>query len=237
MDIRSVCRVLVLGLLSLGSVRAAAAQDAVACDGAGAAAEVRHGVPSGLLRAIGRVESGRRDPASGRVSAWPWAINAEGRGRLFDSAAEALAGVRGLQQGGVASIDVGCFQINLVHHRTAFATLEEGFDPERNADYAARFLVSLREKTGSWEAAVGAYHSATPERGGPYRDKVLAGWAGGGLNEAGAARPVAAAAPPPAPMVVRMVNWTPLPGGGMRVWGPSSAGSGPAVISMTGRRG
>lgn len=234
MEMRWICRVVLFGLLSLGGVRAAAAQDAALCDGAGAAAEGRYGVPAGLLRAIGRVESGRRDPASGRVAAWPWAINAEGRGRLFDSAAEALAGVRALQQGGVASIDVGCFQVNLVHHRTAFATLEEGFDPERNADYAARFLVSLREKTGSWESAVAAYHSAVPERGGPYRDKVLAGWAGGGLSEAVAV--VARAPAVPVPMVVRMVNWAPPAGGGMRIWGPSAAGQGAAVISMTGRR-
>jgi hypothetical protein len=37
------------------------------------------------------------------------------------------------------------------------------FDPQINATYAARFLLSLYGETGSWEAAAGAYHSRTPE--------------------------------------------------------------------------
>lgn len=217
-------------LLGGGTVHGAKAQGVDDCHAAGAAAEQRHGIPAGLLNAIGRVESGRRDPASGRVTAWPWAINAEGRGRLFDSQAEALAGTRALQEGGVASIDVGCFQVNLVHHRAAFATLEEGFDPARNADYAARFLAALREKAGSWEQAVANYHSATPERGIPYRDRVLASWMPGGLPGAGpqAARAVA----PAGPVVVRMAAWSPQPGAGVRVWTPSAPGQGAAVVTL-----
>ena len=200
------------------------------CDIAGAEAERRHDIPDGLLRAIGRAESGRRDPATGRFAPWPWAINAEGRGRLFDTQAEALAGARALQATGIASIDVGCYQVNLVHHPAAFATLEDGFDPGRNADYAARFLAALRAKTGAWESAVAAYHSATPERGNPYRDRVLAFWGSPGtsLPAAGPA-PIPAAAP--TPLVVRVVNWTP-PSGGMKIWTPSAPGHGAAVINM-----
>lgn len=202
-----------------------------ACDVAGAAAERRHEVPEGLLRAIGRVESGRRDPATGQVAAWPWTINAEGRGRAFDSVADALAATEVLRRGGVGSIDVGCFQVNLLHHPGAFATLEEGFDPERNAEYAARLLKSLRGRTGSWEEAVAAYHSATPERGGPYRDRVLAAWGRAAWGRAGGlvAAPVAAVVP-----VVRMVSWSAstLGGSGVRVWAPSAPGQGASVISI-----
>lgn len=203
---------------------------AQSCDVAGEEAERRHELPSGLLRAIGRVESGRRDPATGKTAPWPWTINAEGRGKLFESLDEALAGTRALQQARVASIDVGCFQINLLHHPTAFTTLEEGFDPIRNADYAARFLQQLRGKTGNWDAAVAAYHSATPERGLPYRDKVMASLA----------REGATTLPPlvaPTPFMVRMVTWSPTVGtplaGGMRVWTPSAQGQGAAVIRLT----
>ena len=92
-----------------GGVARAEPAPATVCEAAGTEAEQRHGVPAGLLNAIGRVESGRRDPISGQLAAWPWAINAEGRGKLFDSQAEALAGTRTLQAGGVASIDIGCF--------------------------------------------------------------------------------------------------------------------------------
>ena len=209
---------------------------AQSCDVAGEEAERRYELPSGLLRAIGRVESGRRDPSTGKTAPWPWTINAEGRGKLFESLPEALAGTRALQQARIASIDVGCFQINLVHHPAAFTTLEDGFDPARNADYAARFLLQLRGKTGNWDAAVAAYHSATPERGVPYRERVMAVLAReGGLDAAGALP--AATVAVPAPFVVRMVTWNATmgapQGGGMRVWTPSSPGQGAAVIRLT----
>jgi hypothetical protein len=211
--------------------------DTAACDAAGAAAEARYDLPPGLLRAIGRVESGRRDPTTGQVTPWPWAINAKGRGQLLDSRDEALVTTRTLQQAGVASIDVGCFQVNLVQHPLAFPALEDGFDPARNADYAARFLLSLRAKTGSWDAAVAAYHSSTPELGDPYRDRVLAVW--GHQAPAGAA-PFATASVTPLPsmpLIVRVITWSPpKPGGsspGMRIWTPSAAGQGAAVIRIT----
>ena len=215
---------------AFGTAPPVLAQDATSCDAAGAEAEQRYGIPAGLLRAIGRIESGRRDPATGLVAPWPYTINAEARGHLFDSAAEALAATRALQATGVASIDVGCFQINLMHHPAAFATLEEGFSPAPNADYAARFLVTLRSKTGSWEAATAAYHSAVPERGLPYRDKVYALLSPGTIAASAPPRAMAA----PVPMVVRMVTWAPLPSGGMRVWTPSAMGQGAAVIAMPG---
>ena len=36
------------------------------------------------------------------------------------------------------------------------------FDPDENADYAARFLKSLYSEYGEWSQAAGAYHSRTP---------------------------------------------------------------------------
>jgi soluble lytic murein transglycosylase-like protein len=148
------------------------------CEAAIAAAEKAQAVPSRILPAIGRVESGRVDPATGRVRPWPWAINVEGQGHWFETKDEAIATVQALQARGVRSIDVGCMQVNLMHHPTAFATLDAAFDPATNAAYGARFLATLNRQTGSWPLAVADYHSATPELGIPYQQRVMAGMPG-----------------------------------------------------------
>lgn len=149
-----------------------------ACAAAAAAVEREQGLPPNLLLAIGLVESGRRDPSTGAVVPWPWAVNDEGRDRYFNSQAEAVAYVRQTQAGGARSIDVGCFQINLHWHPGAFASLEMAFDPDANARYAGRFLAALALQRGGWDAAVAAYHSANAALGTPYRDAVLAVWGG-----------------------------------------------------------
>jgi hypothetical protein len=146
------------------------------CRMAISAAERGHGVPPQLLASIGRVESGRRDPGTGAWGAWPWTINAEGQGAYFDTKAEAIAAVQALQARGVRSIDVGCMQVNLMHHPTAFPSLDMAFEPAVNADYAARFLIELHDQTGDWTKATADYHSANPEEGGPYAAKVISVW-------------------------------------------------------------
>lgn len=208
---------------ALQPVLAATDSDANSCLRAGLDAERKLDLPPGLLLAIGRVESGRLDPATGRVTAWPWTINAGGAGQLFASLPEALAATRALRGSGVTSVDVGCFQINLFHHPTAFASLEQAFDPPANATYAARFLSELRGRTGSWQAAVAAYHSATPELGGPYRDRVLAAWPDANIAPAAEV----------GPHLMRTMVWTPAPATDrMRIWTPSPVGTAPSVISI-----
>lgn len=69
---------------------------------------------------------------------------------------------------GYASIDVGCLQVNLRWHPLAFHTLDEAFDPTRNADYAARYLRSLAETYGDWWIAVQRYNTARPDIGRAY---------------------------------------------------------------------
>jgi len=149
----------------------------LACRGAISAAEREAGIPPGLLQAIGRVESGRRDPVTGRFAPWPWTINAEGRGMYFPTREAAIAEVRQLQSRGVRIIDIGCMQVNLHHHPNAFPTLEQAFDPMTNARYAARFLTELQATRQDWARSAGHYHSQTPERAEPYRARVLAAWA------------------------------------------------------------
>ena len=146
------------------------------CRAAITEAERSANMPRGLLQAIGRVESGRRDPETGHFAPWPWTINAEGEGKYFPTREAAIAHVRQLQARGVRIIDVGCMQVNLHHHPNAFASLEQAFDPLTNARYAARFLTELNGGRADWRQAAGHYHSQTPERAGPYREKVLAAW-------------------------------------------------------------
>lgn len=133
-------------------------------------------IPPHLLAAIGRVESGRQDPSSGQWHPWPWTVDAEGQGSFYDSKAEAIAAVRAMQARGIQSIDVGCMQVNLMHHPDAFANLEMAFEPQVNAAYAARFLQELHAQTGDWSKATALYHSATPELGADYQRKVQAVW-------------------------------------------------------------
>jgi hypothetical protein len=149
---------------------------AALCSAAIAAAERAHDIPPQLMAAIGRVESGRRDPGTGEMGAWPWTINAEGAGSYFDNKADAIRAVLALQARGVHSIDVGCMQVNLVQHPTAFATLDMAFEPGVNADYAARFLVQLHNQTGDWVRATADYHSGNPWEGNPYAAKVTSIW-------------------------------------------------------------
>jgi hypothetical protein len=187
-----------------------------ACDAAAATAERSHRLPVGILGAIGRVESGRADP-DGRVAPWPWTIDAAGAGAYLPTADAAVAAVRALQRRGLRNIDVGCFQVNLAQHPDAFATLDAAFDPQVNADYAAGFLSALRERTGSWDAAVAAYHSAVPARGVPYRGLVFAQWAGA------ASRPDVPAEAHPGGFVVIA---------GVRVWTPGTPGTAPHMIRL-----
>jgi hypothetical protein len=144
------------------------------CDAAiAAAAKLPRHLPSTLLPAIARVESGRLDPATGKVRPWPWTINVDGTGYFYDTKDDVIAAVKALQAKGKRSIDVGCMQVNLLHHPKAFAGLDEAFDPAANARYAVRFLVSLYAQTRNWPLATAYYHSSTPDLGEEYQRLVF----------------------------------------------------------------
>jgi hypothetical protein len=166
------------------------------------------------------------------VTSWPWTINAAGRGQWFETKEAASLTVRTLLDGGMRSIDIGCFQVNLMYHPLAFTSLEQGFDPEANARYAARFLLSLFSRTGSWEAAVEAYHSSNPVLGFAYRQQVFSTW--GTVTAASSvpirtdAGPSLAMAPRPKPIAIPTVI------AGVAVWTPMPAGTGAAVVAMPG---
>ena len=138
--------------------------------------ERRMAIPRHLLTAISLAESGRPDDVNGVNVAWPWTVTSGGQGRFFDTKAEALAEVEILMTQGVRNIDVGCMQVNLFYHGGAFETLDEAFDPRANTTYAATYLKTMHAATGDWTEAAGYYHSTTPERNGPYKEKVLTFW-------------------------------------------------------------
>jgi Transglycosylase SLT domain len=140
------------------------------------AAERDFALPAKLLHTIAIVESGRPDPGNGRVTPWPWTINVGGTSRYFDTKEAAIEAVRDLQAAGVRSIDVGCVQINLMHHPDAFASLDEAFDPHSNTRYGARFLSALYREIGNWPQAAAAYHSRTHDEGASYETRVMAIW-------------------------------------------------------------
>lgn len=205
---------LLLGVAFNASAHAQPAVDATGadpvCEQAGHQAERAYNLPSGILLAIGRVESGRWDPIQRRIVPWPWSVDANGDGKLFDSKAEAVTRTAALRASGTPNIDVGCFQIDLTSHPDAFATLDQAFDPFSNADYAGHFLVSLHARTGTWDDAVAAYHSMQPDRGTAYRQRVFADWA---LTDR-----ITGPTSVPGPLVVKFAS-----GASMRIWTPGNA--------------
>ena len=178
-----IASVSLLGAASWGPPASGLPDPPAQCLSAVAVAERNHGIPSGLLAAIAQVESGRRDPGSGLSRPWPWTLNVEGRGYFFESSSEAIRAVTDFQALGIRSIDVGCMQVNLMYHSSAFPSLDAAFDPASNADYAAKFLANLFSQTGDWSKAAAAYHSATPGLGAEYQQKVFAVWTKQGTQE------------------------------------------------------
>jgi hypothetical protein len=136
-------------------------------------AEQEYHVPHGLLIAIAKTESGRPINSLADVRPWPWTIDADGAGLFLDSKPAAVAWVK-TQIGRHSFVDVGCMQVDLEYHPNAFASLEQAFDPVMNTDYAARLLLRLYsgEAGGSWDVAVGLYHSHTSLLAAMYRDRV-----------------------------------------------------------------
>jgi hypothetical protein len=163
-------------LVAVGKKAEARSPEAMSCITAAAQAERALNIPEGFLFAMSKVESGRVE-ADGAVAPWPWTITAAGVGHYYQNRQEAVAAVQAFRDQGVNSLDVGCMQINLQQHPDAFSSVDQAFDPVRNAQYGGTFLRQMYDKTGSWPRAAAAYHSQTPGIGTPYQWKVLEAWA------------------------------------------------------------
>lgn len=189
--------------------QAALTSAAGVCDQAAQIASRQIGVPAEILQAIGRVESGRQ--IGGQLQPWPWTVNLGGAGAFFVSAQEAEDHVTRAMNAGQSNIDIGCFQINLHWHGAAFESVADMMQPLKNAVYAAKFLLELKARHGTWDGAVGAYHSGRSDAAAGYLAKVAAQ-----LDE-----PLSAPGmiPAVAPTAVSRANHYPLlqPGSGVSV--------------------
>ncbi|MDR0968465.1 MAG: transglycosylase SLT domain-containing protein [Holosporaceae bacterium] len=146
------------------------------CENEIANAERKYGIPYRLLMAIGTVESGRLTKESKAKRPYPWTICAGGKSYFFSTKSAAIAAVKRLMGQGKRNIDVGCMQVNLMHHGKAFKNLEEAFTPKYNVDYAARFFTELKNAHNSWTHAVGYYHSHAAKYYKPYCSLVYKAW-------------------------------------------------------------
>lgn len=121
-----------------------------------------YGVPAELLYAIALTES-RYSLGNGISRPWPWTANVEGKPYYGRSKSELTAYLKKLLQQGNKRFDVGLMQISWRHHESKFENLDQAIDPYQNLKYGAAYLRSLRKKHGSYDLAVGMYH--TGERG------------------------------------------------------------------------
>ena len=136
-------------------------------------AEAQHGIPSGLLQSITRVEAGRKT-VTGEFMPWAWTLNDAGEGLFFDSREAAMRHLEAAVAAPGHSVDVGCMQVNTKWHMEGFHDLSDMLDPVQNADYAAGFLLDLHEAHQSWDDAVKHYHSSEPAKNVAYHGRVLA---------------------------------------------------------------
>lgn len=142
-----------MALLSFNTHAVSADETTHVCERHIISAAHKHGVPVALLYAVGQTESGR----GGRLH--PFALNSHGRTFFPKNSSEADRIIMREQRDGRYLIDVGCMQINLHYHQSAFPSLDAMFDPGRNVDYAAKFLKRLKSRHGSWTVAVARYHA------------------------------------------------------------------------------
>lgn len=123
------------------------------CEREMAGASAKHGVPLGVLYAVGLTESGNRG------SLQPYAMNIAGKAYFGTNAADVIARLALAQRDGVKLVDLGCMQINHHYHRAKFSSLEGMIDPRQNVEYATLFLKELKAREGSWTLAVARYHA------------------------------------------------------------------------------
>ena len=141
-----------LAALSICSVTTAASANGP-CEREMTLAARRHGVPLGVLYAVGLSETGRKGVLN------PYALNIDGRTVLATDLRNAVTQFSDAKNKGAKLVDLGCMQINHRYHGDKFSGVEAMFDPARNVDYAARFLKELRTREGNWTMAVARYNA------------------------------------------------------------------------------
>lgn len=139
------------------------------CMDATTRAEEKHQIQKYLLTSISTVETGKWNKTAQQKMAWPWTINVRGKGHYYKTKEAAVAAAKALRKRGINNFDVGCMQINMRFHGKEFASLEDAFDPEKNVEYAARFLKRLYDRRQDWMKAATDYHSRRPAKAQAYK--------------------------------------------------------------------
>ena len=150
MRVRLGAALLAIAAFSAGPARA---EGALTCEREMTRAAALNGVPLNVLYSVGLTETGRKGELS------PYEMNIDGQDVHSTGLAEAMASFARAKARGAKLIDIGCMQINQHWHGADFAALSDMFDPERNVEYAARFLKTLRAEEGSWTLAVARYNA------------------------------------------------------------------------------
>jgi hypothetical protein len=67
-------------------------------------------------------------------------------------------------------------QLNYRWHKGAFSSLDDMFDPEKNIQYAAKFVKELYGRHQNWKDVIKHYHSNKKKFNVPYYQKVSKVW-------------------------------------------------------------
>lgn len=150
------------------------ANEALVCLNSTQKYEKKYQIPQNLLTSISNLETGKWSQTQQTNTSWPWTVNVKGKGYHFETKQEAIEAVENFRAKGIKSIDVGCMQINLLHHAKAFNSLEDAFDPDKNVEYSAKFLTKLNKRRQNWMHAATDYHSKKPSKAARYKKRLMA---------------------------------------------------------------
>ena len=131
----------------------------------------KYSIPSVLLYSMALTES--KNNHKGYVRPWPWTANFQRKSYYFDSREELFHFASSLVEMGYKSIDIGPMQVNWKWNGHLFSNLWDATNPYINIDTGASILNAHYSRLGSFEEAVGAYHSPNNKKNAAnYRELV-----------------------------------------------------------------
>lgn len=128
--------------------------------------EKLYNIPTGLLKAVSKIESEYN----------PLALNDGLETHRFKTKEEVIDRISYLIEIGRTNFDIGCMQINYRWHGKNFTSPEEMLDVTWNVRYAASLIAGLYKDHGSWQAAIRHYHSYEPKFYKIYSKKIALAW-------------------------------------------------------------
>jgi len=130
-----------------------------------------YSIPPALLYSVALTESG--NDFNGARLPWPWAVNHGGKGHYFSTRQAAYKYLSQVLKDGSTNFDIGLMQVNWRWNKAIFSSLWQALDPHTNLRGGASLLRDHYLRLGSYEAAVGAYHSpGNASRASAYRERV-----------------------------------------------------------------